>query len=71
MEMIEQNEELKSLDELVVEVDEIEVVVDEVNVEMIVVLIVECDEFCDCFMWVLVDVENVCKCVECDCCEVE
>lgn len=35
------------------------------------VFIVECDSFCDCFMCVLVDVENVCKCVEKDWCEVE
>lgn len=61
MEMTEQNEEPKSLDELAAEADEIELAADEANAETIAALTAERDEFRDRFMRALADAENVRK----------
>ena len=66
MEMTEQNEEPKSLDELAAEADEIEAVADEGNAETIAALTAERDEFRDRFMRALADAENVRKRAERD-----
>ena len=64
--MTEQNEEPKSLDELVAEADEIEAAAGETNAETIVALTAERDEFRDRFMRALADAENVRKRAERD-----
>ena len=66
MEMTEQNEEPKSLDELAAEADEIEAAADEANAETIAALTAERDEFRDRFMRALADAENVRKRAERD-----
>ena len=66
MEMTEQNEEPKSLDELAAEADEIELAADEANAETIAALTAERDEFRDRFMRALADAENVRKRAERD-----
>lgn len=64
--MTEQNDELKSLDELVAEGEELDLDAVEANAETIVALTAERDEFKDRFMRAVADAENIRKRAERD-----